>query len=79
MAFTKLDCTTLDEPGVVLVTVTPSSNSMSMPAKGLNALSEAEYIGLEDQYQNIMRNYGLPASYYTRAKMKMTKSNKKNF
>jgi hypothetical protein len=33
-------------------------------AKGLTALSEAEYIGLEDQYQEIMRNYGLPASYY---------------
>jgi hypothetical protein len=33
-------------------------------AKGLGALSEAEYIGLEDQYQNIMRQYGLPASYY---------------
>ena len=33
-------------------------------AKGLGALSEAEYIGLEDQYQNVMRNYGLPASYY---------------
>jgi hypothetical protein len=32
--------------------------------KGLAALSEAEYIGLEDQYQNVMRNYGLPASYY---------------
>lgn len=31
---------------------------------GLTALSPAEYIGLEDQYQNIMRNYGLPASYY---------------
>ncbi len=38
-------------------------------AKGLNALSEAEYIGLEDQYQNIMRNYGLPDSYYTRGDM----------
>lgn len=37
--------------------------------KGLAALSEAEYIGLEDQYQNIMRNYGLPASYYTRGEM----------
>jgi hypothetical protein len=35
-------------------------------AKGLSALSPAEYIGLEDQYQNIMRNYGLPASYYTK-------------
>jgi hypothetical protein len=38
-------------------------------AKGLSALSEAEYIGLEDQYQSIMRNYGLPASYYTRGEM----------
>jgi NADPH-dependent ferric siderophore reductase len=38
-------------------------------AKGLNALSEAEYIGLEDQYQNIMRNYGLPADYYARGDM----------
>ena len=36
---------------------------------GLRALSEAEYIGLEDQYQNIMRNYGLPESYYTRGDM----------
>jgi len=33
---------------------------------GLRALSEAEYITLEDQYQNVMRNYGLPASYYTK-------------
>lgn len=38
-------------------------------AKGLSPLSEAEYIGLEDQYQNIMRNYGLPASYYARGDM----------
>ena len=36
---------------------------------GLRALSEAEYITLEDQYQNVMRNYGLPASYYTRGDM----------
>lgn len=35
---------------------------------GLVAISEAEYIGLEDQYQNIMRNYGLPDSYYARSK-----------
>jgi hypothetical protein len=35
-------------------------------AKGLRALSPAEYIGLEDQYQNIMRTYGLPESYYTK-------------
>ena len=33
---------------------------------GLSALSPAEYIGLEDQYQSIMRNYGLPATYYTK-------------
>ena len=38
-------------------------------ARGLRALSEAEYIGLEDQYQNVMRNYGLPANYYTRGDM----------
>jgi len=37
--------------------------------KGLRAVSEAEYIGLEDQYQNVMREYGLPASYYTRGDM----------
>jgi len=35
-------------------------------SKGLRALSEAEYIGLEDGYQSVMRNYGLPASYYTK-------------
>jgi hypothetical protein len=33
---------------------------------GLRSLSPAEYIGLEDQYQNVMRNYGLPASYYAK-------------
>jgi hypothetical protein len=37
--------------------------------KGLRALSEAEYIGLEDQYQDVMRRYGLPESYYTRGDM----------
>jgi hypothetical protein len=35
-------------------------------AKGLTALKPAEYLAMEDQYQNIMRNYGLPASYYQR-------------
>lgn len=35
-------------------------------AKGYRALDEAEYIALEDQYQNVMRNYGLPSSYYER-------------
>ena len=38
-------------------------------AQGLGAISEAEYIGLEDQYQNIMRQYGLPATYYTKGDM----------
>ena len=35
-------------------------------AAGLAALSPAEYVALEDQYQNVMRNYGLPSSYYTK-------------
>jgi len=38
-------------------------------AKGLTAISEAEYLNLEDQYQNIMRNYGLPEQYYKRGDM----------
>jgi hypothetical protein len=37
--------------------------------KGLRALSEAEYIGLEDQYQDVMRRYGLPEAYYSRGEM----------
>lgn len=32
--------------------------------KGLTALTPAAYIRLEDQYQNVMRNYGLPESYW---------------
>jgi hypothetical protein len=35
-------------------------------AKGLTALRPADYIKMEDAYQNVMRNYGLPASYYTK-------------
>jgi len=35
-------------------------------AKGLTALNESTYLAMEDQYQNIMRNYGLPASYYAK-------------
>jgi hypothetical protein len=35
-------------------------------SKGLRALSEADYIDLEDGYQKVMRNYGLPASYYVK-------------
>jgi hypothetical protein len=37
-------------------------------SKGLSALSPAEYVALEDQYQNVMRNYELPESYYTKDK-----------
>ena len=37
--------------------------------KGLRALSEAEYISLEDQYQDVMRRYGLPQEYYSRGDM----------
>jgi len=35
-------------------------------SKGLAALSPAEYVALEDQYQSVMRNYDLPESYYTK-------------
>lgn len=35
-------------------------------AKGLTALSESEYLDKEDKYQDIMRNYELPASYYAK-------------
>lgn len=38
-------------------------------AKGLAALKPAEYIAMEDQYQNIMRNYGLPNSYYAKGEL----------
>lgn len=37
--------------------------------KGLRALSEAEYIKLEDDYQDVMRRYGLPTSYYERGEL----------
>jgi hypothetical protein len=35
-------------------------------AKGLKALSPADYIALEDKYQEVMRQYGLPESYYAK-------------
>ena len=38
-------------------------------AKGLRALSEAEYILKEDAYQEKMRQYGLPESYYAKGEM----------
>jgi hypothetical protein len=43
--------------------------NQSRTQRGLRALSEAEYIGLEDQYQSVMRQYGLPQSYYSRGDM----------
>jgi len=41
-----------------------SANDARIKA-GLKSLSPAAYLALEDQYQNVMREYGLPASYYT--------------
>ena len=38
-------------------------------ANGFAAIDEATYLGLEDKYQSIMQNYGLPESYYTRGEM----------
>jgi len=38
-------------------------------ANGLVAIDEATYIGLEDQYQEIMRQYGLPSTYYAKGDM----------
>jgi hypothetical protein len=38
-------------------------------AKGLTALDESTYIGIEDQYQNVMRQYGLPESYWKKDAM----------
>lgn len=38
-------------------------------AKGLSALNEAQYIALEDQYQEVMRQYGLPESYWSKDSM----------
>jgi hypothetical protein len=35
-------------------------------AKGLRALSPADYIAMEDKYQEVMRQYGLPESYYAK-------------
>lgn len=37
--------------------------------KGLTAIDEAAYLRLEDQYQNVMRNYGLPETYWTRGEL----------
>jgi hypothetical protein len=45
------------------------SANQSRLAKGLRALSEAEYLELEDSYQDVMRRYGLPETYYTKGEM----------
>jgi hypothetical protein len=34
--------------------------------KGLKALDESTYLAMEDQYQEVMRQYGLPETYYTK-------------
>jgi len=38
-------------------------------SKGLKAIDEATYLGLEDQYQEILRNAGLPESYWKRGEL----------
>jgi hypothetical protein len=38
-------------------------------ANGFKAIDEATYLALEDKYQSIMQNYGLPASYYAKGDM----------
>ena len=36
---------------------------------GFAAIDEATYLGLEDAYQSIAQNYGIPAKYYTRGQL----------
>lgn len=38
-------------------------------ANGFAAIDEATYLGLEDTYQSIMQNYGMPAKYYSRGEL----------
>jgi hypothetical protein len=42
-------------------------------ANGFKAIDEATYLGLEDSYQSIMQNYGLPASYYEKGNLGVQK------
>ena len=42
-------------------------------AKGLRPLSEASYIALEDKYQDVMRRYGLPETYYSKGEFGVQK------
>jgi hypothetical protein len=36
---------------------------------GFKAIDEATYLGLEDAYQSILQNYGMPAKYYARGEL----------
>jgi hypothetical protein len=36
---------------------------------GFRAIDEATYLALEDKYQSILQNYGMPAKYYTRGEL----------
>ena len=38
-------------------------------ANGFKAIDEATYLGLEDKYQQISQNYGLPSKYYSRGQL----------
>ena len=42
-------------------------------ANGFKAIDEATYLGLEDSYQSIMQNYGLPVSYYEKGNLGVQK------
>ena len=42
-------------------------------ANGFKAIDEATYLGLEDSYQSIMQNYGLPATYYQKGSLGVQK------
>jgi len=42
-------------------------------ANGFKAIDEATYLGLEDSYQSIMQNYGLPVSYYEKGALGVQK------
>jgi hypothetical protein len=42
-------------------------------ANGFAAIDEATYLKLEDSYQSIMQNYGLPASYYEKGALGVQK------
>lgn len=42
-------------------------------ANGFKAIDEATYLGLEDSYQSIMQNYGLPTNYYQKGNLGVQK------